>query len=116
MATAEQAPRVRRTAADRRKQLIGIGLELLIDRPFHQFTIDDVAAKAGISRSLLFHYFPSKRDYYMAVVRAAMRRMLRATRAEPGTPAEDQLAAIIGGYASFIQRRRAPYVALFRGT
>ena len=70
--------RVRQDPHERRKQLIGIGLRMLTKRPLHQVTIDEVAAEAGISRSLLFHYFPTKRDYFTEVVRAAGRRLLRA--------------------------------------
>ena len=72
--TASPAPepaRLRRTADDRRAQLVQIGLELLPTTPVQELTIDEVARRAGISRSLLFHYFATKRDYYTAVTRAA---------------------------------------------
>jgi AcrR family transcriptional regulator len=102
----------RRTAQDRRRQLIGIGLGKLITTPIHQLTVDAVAAEAGISRSLLFHYFPTKQDYYLEVVRAAGRRLLRAT----ATEAEDQVRGMVTGYVGYVRRRRAPYLALFRGS
>ncbi|WP_034274018.1 TetR/AcrR family transcriptional regulator [Haloechinothrix halophila] len=101
--------RARQHPDERRKQLIGIGLEMLTTRPLHQITIDDVAAKAGISRSLLFHYFPTKRDYYADVVRAASRRLLRATRVEG-----DTIDDLVAGFLNFIERRHEPYIALFR--
>lgn len=107
------AKRVRQDPAQRRKQLIGIGLQMLTTRPLHQITIDEVAAKAGISRSLLFHYFPTKRDYYSEVVRAASRRMLRGILAgEQGRPTTPD--DVVDGYLRFIERRHEPYVALFR--
>ncbi|GAA5111311.1 TetR/AcrR family transcriptional regulator [Haloechinothrix salitolerans] len=101
--------RARQSPDERRKQLIGIGLEMLTTRPLHQITIDDVAERANISRSLLFHYFPTKRDYYAEVVRAASRRLLRATRGE-GETIDD----LVAGFLSFIERRHEPYIALFR--
>ncbi len=107
-------PRARLSAEDRRRQLIGIGLRLLVSRPIHQLSIDEVAAEAGISRGLLFHYFPTKRDYYIAVVEAAGQRMLKHARLpEEGTP-EERLYAATLGFVSFVQRRRANYVALVR--
>ncbi|MGH3518031.1 MAG: TetR/AcrR family transcriptional regulator [Haloechinothrix sp.] len=107
--------RVRQHPEERRKQLIGIGLDMLTRRPLHQVTIDEVAAQAGISRSLLFHYFPTKRDYYAEVVRAASRRLLRATRAgQDAVDQEDTLDAAISGYLAFIERRHEAYLGLFR--
>jgi len=104
--------RARQRPGERRTQLIGIGLEMLTTRPLHQITIDEVAAKAGISRSLLFHYFRTKRDYYAEVVRAGSRRLLRATRGEGDGPAS--IDTLVDGFLDFIERRHEPYIALFR--
>ncbi|RZS30407.1 TetR family transcriptional regulator [Herbihabitans rhizosphaerae] len=112
--TTDRPPRVRRTAEDRRRQLIGIGLEMLTTMAFHQVTVDEVARRAGISRSLLFHYFPTKRDYYAAVVRAAARRLLRATVPLEGAEPADRLRATVDAYVAFIRRRREAYVSVFR--
>jgi AcrR family transcriptional regulator len=114
VAVVSSTPRTRRTAEERRRQLIGIGLQMLASRPIHQITIDDVARSAGISRSLLFHYFPTKQDYYVAVVRAASRRLLRRIAPDHDSPAGTQIRAIVDEYVSYLQRRREPYIALFR--
>ncbi|MDG3008674.1 TetR/AcrR family transcriptional regulator [Rhodococcus sp. D2-41] len=108
----ETSPRVRRTAEDRRKQLIGIGLEKLRDRPWHQITVDSVAAEAGISRGLLFHYFPTKQDYYAELMRAGARRLLRATRVDDAVPAGGRVRAMVDGYVRFLERRRAAYLSV----
>lgn len=114
MTQVTRATRARRTAEDRRRQLVGIGLRMLTTTPIHDITVDDVAAEAGISRSLLFHYFPTKQDYYVEVVRAASRRMLRATRVDQDTPAPERTRALVEGYIAFLTRRRSQYVGLFR--
>ncbi|MFD0262371.1 TetR/AcrR family transcriptional regulator [Kitasatospora indigofera] len=113
--TATSAPaRVRLKPEERRTQLINIGLRLLTSRPIHEMSIDEVAAEAGISRGLLFHYFPTKRDYYVAVVQAAGRRLLLHAKApEEGAPAE-RVRGIVDGFVSFVQRRKDNYVALVR--
>ncbi|MEE1943181.1 TetR/AcrR family transcriptional regulator [Streptomyces sp. TRM 70361] len=107
-------PRVRLSAADRRGQLIGIGLRLLVTRPIHELSVDEVAAEAGISRGLLFHYFPTKRDYYVAVVRAAGQRLLRDARLPPEGSPKERVRAVVAGFTGFVRRRRANYVALVR--
>lgn len=108
--------RSRLPADDRRRQLVGVGLRMLTETPIHELSVDKVAAAAGISRGLLFHYFPTKRDFYIAVVRAAARRLLRACAPSPDASPEDQLGQMLSGYVGFLERRRDPYVALFRGT
>ena len=67
----------RRSADDRRAQLVAIGLELLPTTPVQELTIDEVARRAGISRSLLFHYFATKREYYTSVITAAAELLRR---------------------------------------
>ncbi|CAM4011368.1 TetR/AcrR family transcriptional regulator [Smaragdicoccus niigatensis] len=105
----------RKTADDRRRELINIGLRLLVERPIHELAIDEVAKQAGISRGLLFHYFPTKGDYYAAVVEAATRRILNQTKLPTDGDERTKLTAVVGGLVRFIRRRRANYVALVRG-
>ncbi|WP_036528906.1 TetR/AcrR family transcriptional regulator [Nocardia sp. CNY236] len=101
----------RRSAEDRRGQLIGIGLGMLVDRPWHQITVDAVAHRAGISRGLLFHYFPTKQDYYAQLVRAAARRFLRAIDSDPGA---DPLRSMIAHFVRYMRRRSGPVIGLLR--
>ncbi|MDT0305437.1 TetR/AcrR family transcriptional regulator [Streptomyces sp. DSM 44917] len=105
----------RLSGADRRRQLIGIGLRMLTKRPIHELVLDEVAAEAGISRGLLFHYFPTKSDYYAAVVRAAARRLVRATEPRADAPPGEQLVEVLDTFVAFLERRRDLYLALFRG-
>jgi AcrR family transcriptional regulator len=103
------------TADDRRKQLVRIGLMMLRTQPIHELSIDAVAGQAGISRGLLFHYFPSKRDYYVAVITAAGRRLLRVTKPDESLPPPDQLRQMLLNFVAFITRRRSAYISFVRG-
>jgi AcrR family transcriptional regulator len=105
----------RLTADDRKKQLVKIGLMMLRDKPIHELSIDAIAAEAGISRGLLFHYFPSKRDYYVAVISAAGRRLLRVTKPDDLLPPEQQLHEMLTQFVAFITRRRTAYISFVRG-
>lgn len=96
---------------ERRKQLVAIGLHELSARPIHALSIDRVAEIAGISRGLLFRYFPTKHDYYVAVVAAASRRLLRAAIPDPDGP--DPLRAVLHPFVSFIDRHGDNYQAFF---
>jgi AcrR family transcriptional regulator len=103
------------TAEDRRKQLVRIGLMMLRTQPIHELSIDAVAGQAGISRGLLFHYFPSKRDYYIAVISAAGRRLLRVTKPDASLPPPEQLRQMLLAFVAFITRRRDAYISFVRG-
>src|SRR5687768_9455176 len=83
--------RRRLSADERRRQLVGIGLARIVDTPIQDLSLDEVAAEAGISRGLLFHYFPTKTDFYLACIAAAGRRMLRTTAPDEDAPGTEQV-------------------------
>lgn len=76
---------------DRRQQLLDLGLEVFAARPYDQVSIDEIAQMAGISRSLLFHYFASKREFHKAVIETMAARLLAATF-QPFPPGFDPAA------------------------
>jgi AcrR family transcriptional regulator len=107
--------RSRRSADDRRAQLVAIGLELLPTTPVQELTIDEVARRAGISRSLLFHYFATKRDYYTAVTRAAARALEEHLVAGPGTGTAEQVPGMLDRYVGWVETYRESHLAFVRG-
>jgi AcrR family transcriptional regulator len=112
---APEPSRLRRSADDRRAQLVQIGLELLPTTPVQELTIDEVARRAGISRSLLFHYFATKRDYYTAVTRAAADLMWEHLMSRPGTSQEQQVTGILDRYVAWVETYRETHLAFVRG-
>jgi AcrR family transcriptional regulator len=112
---AREPSRLRRSADDRRAQLVQIGLELLPTTPVQELTIDEVARRAGISRSLLFHYFATKRDYYTAVTRAAADLMWEHLMSRPGTSQEQQVTGILDRYVAWVETYRETHLAFVRG-
>jgi len=105
----------RMSAADRREQLVGIGLDLLATRSIHELALDEVAAEAGVSRTLVFHYFPSKGDYFAAVVSSAGERLMEAVPHGPETDVDTRLRSMVAAFLKFVERKRGAYVALVRG-
>jgi AcrR family transcriptional regulator len=110
-----ESPRLRRSAGDRRAQLVQIGLELLPSTPVQELTIDEVARRAGISRSLLFHYFATKRDYYTAVTRAAADLLWEHLLPPPGTSPEEQVSGMLDRYVGWVETFRESHLAFVRG-
>lgn len=114
-ATTRVVGRSRMSARERRRQLTNIGLELLADRPIQEVALDEVADRAGISRTLVFHYFPTKSDFYAAVVKAAGQRLLTGGRQPSGTTPRARVRSLISGYLRLVESSRDIYVRLVRG-
>lgn len=109
------AARVRMTPDERRRQLVGIGLRKFVERPVQDLSLDEVAEAAGVSRGLLFHYFPTKTEYHRAVVAAAGRRVRRNVTPDEGLAGEAAVRQVVSRFLAQVERRREWYVALVRG-
>ena len=114
--TGTPRPRTRLSQAERRRQLLGIGLRMLVEKPIQDLPLDAVAAEAGISRGLLFHYFPTKSDYYDAVVGAALRRVLRNVSPDPDVAPDQALRQFVERFHAQVELRRDFYLALVYGS
>src|SRR5918993_462167 len=114
-APASTPVRRRLSAHDRRRQLVAIGLSQIVETPIQDLSMDEIAAEAGISRGLLFHYFPTKTDFYLACIAAAGRRMLRTTAPDEGATGEEQVETVTRLMIEQIERRRGFYLALVHG-
>ena len=106
--------RVRLDLDKRRAQLLELGIDLFTRRAYEDISIDDLAEEAGISKGLLYHYFRSKREFYVETVRAASRRLQLLTTPDPALPPPDRLRAAIDAHLRYIQEHGAVYVAVYR--
>jgi AcrR family transcriptional regulator len=103
------------SAADRRDQLIGVGLKMFSSQSMTSVGSDDIARVAGVSRSLLFHYFPTIRAFQVAVLQAAADELLELTVPSPELPVLEQLHAGLENFLDFIENNRGAYGALVTG-
>ncbi|MCV7065762.1 TetR/AcrR family transcriptional regulator [Mycolicibacterium farcinogenes] len=95
--------RRRLSPADRRNELLALGAEVFGQRPYDEVRIDEIAERAGVSRALMYHYFPDKRAFFAAVVRAEGERLFEATSTppEPGQSLFGQLRAGVLAYLRY---------------
>ena len=61
-----------RRKQDRPGELLEAALDLFVEKGFAATRVEEVAARAGVSKGTLFLYFPSKEDLFKAVVRASI--------------------------------------------
>lgn len=64
-----EPPRRGRRKEARPGELLDAALDLFVEKGFAATRVDEVAARAGVSKGTLFLYFPSKEDLFKAVVR-----------------------------------------------
>ncbi|MTE20978.1 TetR family transcriptional regulator [Streptomyces sp. TRM43335] len=111
------APAYRRLSVEeRRGQLITTALGLFAHRAPEDVSLDDVAAAAGVSRPLVYRYFPGgKQQLYEAALGSAADE-LRQCFAEPQTgPLGHRLSRALDRYLSFVDGHDAGFAALLRG-
>ncbi|GAB3662879.1 TetR/AcrR family transcriptional regulator [Actinocorallia lasiicapitis] len=107
--------RRRLSVDERRDELIAAALELFSRRPPEEISIDDVAAAAGASRALVYHYFGGKQELYVAALRSAATQLGDLlTPPSEGGPLE-RLAISLRRYFDFVEDHAPGYLAMLRG-
>jgi AcrR family transcriptional regulator len=100
---------------ERRQQLIGVALELFSRRSPDEVSIDEIASAAGISRPLVYHYFPGKLSLYEAALKRASED-LAGRFAEPHEgPLGARLLRVMRRFFDFVDEHGPGFAALMRG-
>jgi AcrR family transcriptional regulator len=116
MATARR----RLSPEDRRAELLALGADVFGKRPYDEVRIDEIAERAGVSRALMYHYFPDKRAFFAAVVKDEADRLYEATNTlpPPGLTMFEEIRMGVLAYMAYHQQNPeaawAAYVGLGR--
>ncbi|MDD4868001.1 MAG: TetR/AcrR family transcriptional regulator [Mycobacterium sp.] len=112
--------RRRLSPADRRAELLALGAKVFGKRPYDEVRIDEIAERAGVSRALMYHYFPDKRAFFAAVVKDEADRLYAATN-NPPSPGMTMFEEVKDGVLAYMAYHRqnpeaawAAYVGLGR--
>ncbi len=112
--------RRRLSPEDRRAELLALGAEVFGKRPYDEVRIDEIAERAGVSRALMYHYFPDKRAFFAAVVKDEADRLYAATNNPPsvGMTMFEEIRTGVLAYMAYHQQNPeaawAAYVGLGR--
>src|SRR3954452_22023656 len=101
-------------AGDRRRQLLARAVELFAEHGYDELSMAAFARAAGISKPLLYHYFPSKRDLFEAALTQAAEEHLARMEPDPGRPPGEQLMASLDGFLDWIETNPGAYAKLMR--
>jgi len=97
---------------ERRRQLLDAGARVFTERSYDDASMAEVARAAGISKGLLYHYFPSKRDLFVATLEAAAAELREITEPDPSLPIPEQLVSVLDAYLAWIDDHADSYAKL----
>ena len=94
--------RSRLTPDQRRDQILDLGMAAFSVLPFEQVAMEDIAAQAEISRALIYHYFPSKKELFAALwARAHEKLALDANFTATGTVRSQVRTALVAHFSFY---------------
>jgi AcrR family transcriptional regulator len=99
----------------RREQLLDSAAAMFAEKPYEDVWVEDIAARAGVSRATMYHYYPTKRDLYVAILKRASGRFLARADRDPQLPLAEQLAAGLQAHIQSLVDHPFEAVAINRG-
>ena len=107
--------RTRLTADQRREQLLDISAERFATCAYEDVSMDALARLAGVSRGLLYRYFPSKRDLFAAIYSRASERLLEVSELTHDGSLEEQIVAGLDAHFDFFIANARTVIEANRG-
>ena len=107
------APRWQRLEHDeRRAQILACARRLFSERNYEAVSTTDIAREAGVARGLLHHYFGTKRELYLEVVRSLMRMPSNPVPLQaPGPGLEVVIEQSVERWLQMLERNRGTWLA-----
>ncbi|WP_411151136.1 TetR/AcrR family transcriptional regulator [Streptomyces sp. A30] len=117
MTPSAPTPAYRRLSVEeRRSQLLDAALSLFAHRVPEDVSLDDVAEAAGVSRPLVYRYFPGgKQQLYEAALRSAAEELQLCFDEPRQGPLLPRLARALDRYLTFVDEHDAGFSALLQG-
>jgi AcrR family transcriptional regulator len=98
-----------------REKVLAAGLELFGERGYHATSIAEIGLRAGIAKSVLYHYFGSKAGLYEEIAEGQTRELIAVVGAAvPADPDAPRLRIGVDAYLAFLAERPAAWRLLLR--
>ena len=95
---------------ERRRRLLELGALLFASHSYAELSMARIAREAGISKALLYHYFPSKQDFFVATLQQGAEEIARRTRPDPDLPPFEALAGSLDAFLGWIEENEGAYL------
>jgi AcrR family transcriptional regulator len=99
---------------ERRRRLLDRGAELFERHAYDELSMARIAREAGISKALLYHYFPSKQAFFAATLEQAAADLAAAVAPDPDLAPAEQLSRSVEAYLRWVDEHAAAYGKLMR--
>jgi AcrR family transcriptional regulator len=96
----------------RREDILEAAASVFAARPYNEVSLGLVAREAGVSRSLVSHYFGSKRGLVMEVMRAFAGAAPAAVRTDRELPVDEMVAANVDAWLDYAEEHRETTIAM----
>ena len=100
---------------ERRLQLLKLGAELFARHSFGELSMSRIAGEAGISKALLYHYFPGKQAYFTATLEQKAAELAGLIAPDPALAPAEQLARSLDAFLGWVEEHGDAYSKLVRG-
>ena len=112
MASGSQRAYTRLGVDERRRRLLELGAGLFTRYGYDELSMARIAREAGISKALLYHYFPSKRAYFTATLEEKVAELAALTEPDPAKPPLEQLTSSLDAFLDWIDANARAYAKL----
>ena len=99
---------------ERRRQLLEQATQLFATHGYDELSMAKIAREAGVSKPLLYHYFPNKRELFEAVLGQAAEEHLARVRTDESLPPAEQLTSALSSFLTWIDENKGAYEKLMR--
>jgi AcrR family transcriptional regulator len=99
---------------ERRRRLLELGADLFTRFAYDELSMARIAREAGISKALLYHYFPSKEAYFVATLEGKAAELARRTEPNPELPPLEQLSGSLDAYLQWVEENAGSYEKMIR--
>jgi AcrR family transcriptional regulator len=109
------ATATKRTRLDpdlRRERILDAAAQVFAARPYAEVSLGEVAEAAGVSRSLVSHYFANKRGLFVEVMRRFASVAPEAVRTDRSLPVEQMVEANVESWLDVAERHRETAIAM----
>ena len=96
----------------RRRQLLQLGAGLFTRHSYDELSMSRIAKEAGISKALLYHYFPSKKRFFEATLEDAAAEVARLTEPDPDAEPIAAVRGSLDAFLTWIDENRLAYAKL----